>query len=65
MKKRKSVVCILIILFLLIAFGMTVGIEWAYDTFGHLSIDEVIFHLKVPMEGIKNEKNICSSILLQ
>lgn len=55
MKKRKSVVCILIILFLLIAFGMTVGIEWAYDTFGHLSIDEVIFHLKVPMEGTNTD----------
>lgn len=55
MKKRKVLVCVAIVTFLLIAFGATVIIEWLYDTFGHLSIDEIIFHLKVPMEGTNTD----------
>ena len=48
---KKRIACIAIVIFLLIAFGATVTIDWLYDTFGHLSMDEIIFHLKVPMEG--------------
>lgn len=52
---KKRIVCIVIVVILLIAFGATVTIEWLYDTFGHLSMDEIIFHLKVPMEGTNTD----------
>lgn len=48
---KKLIPSIVIVICLLIAFGATVTIEWLYDTFGHLSMDEIIFHIKVPMEG--------------
>ena len=48
---KKLIPSILIVICLLVAFGATVTIEWLYDTFGHLSMDEIIFHIKVPMEG--------------
>ena len=52
---KKKIIAILIVVCLLIAFGATVTIEWLYDTFGHLSMDEIIFHLKVPMEGTNTD----------
>ena len=52
---KKKIIGLIIIILLLIAFGATVTIEWLYDTFGHLSIDEIIFHLKVPMEGTNTD----------
>lgn len=52
---KKRIMCILIVVILLIAFGATVTIEWLYDTFGHLSMDEIVFHLKVPMEGTNTD----------
>lgn len=52
---RKKIACIIIVICLLIAFGATVTIEWLYDTFGHLSMDEIVFHLKVPMEGTNTD----------
>lgn len=55
MKKNRIIVCVIIVICLLIAFGATTIIEWLYDTFGHLSMDEIIFHLKVPMEGSNND----------
>lgn len=55
MKKNRIVACVVIVVCLLIAFGATVIIEWLYDTFGHLSMDEIIFHLKVPMEGTNTD----------
>ena len=48
---EKRIAYIVIVVCLLIAFGTTVTINWLYETFGHLSMDEIIFHLKVPMEG--------------
>ena len=48
---KKRIACIVIVVCLLIAFGATVTVDWLYETFGHLSMDEIIFHLKVPMEG--------------
>ena len=53
MKKRIAIV--VIIACLLIAFGATVTIDWLYETFGHLSMDEIVFHLKVPMEGTNTD----------
>lgn len=55
MKKNRIIACVIIVICLLIAFGATTIIEWLYDTFGHLSMDEIIFHLKVPMEGSNND----------
>lgn len=48
---KKKITCILIVLIVLLAFVATVSIEWLYNTFGHLSMDEIVFHLKVPMKG--------------
>ena len=53
MKKRN--VEILIVICVLIAVTLTVSIVWLYDSFGHLSIDEIIFHFKVPMEGTNTD----------
>ena len=52
---KKRIVYIVIVVCLLIAFGATVTVEWLYDTFGHLSMDEIIFHLKVPMDGTNTD----------
>ena len=53
--KKKMIICLIIIIILLIAFSTTVTIEWLYDTFGNLSMDEIVFHLKVPMEGTNTD----------
>ncbi len=52
---KKRIACIVIVICLLIAFGATVTVDWLYDTFGNLSMDEIIFHLKVPMEGTNTD----------
>ena len=52
---KKRIACIVIVICLLIAFGATVTVDWLYDTFGHLSMDEIVFHLKVPMEGTNTD----------
>ena len=54
---KKRIACIAIVIFLLIAFGATVTIDWLYDTFGHLSMDEIIFHLKVPKSPLSYNLN--------
>ena len=48
---KKRIAGIVIVVCLLIAFGATVTVDWLYETFGHLSMDEIVFHLKVPMQG--------------
>lgn len=52
---KKRIACIFIVISLLIAFGATVTVEWLYDTFGHLSMDEIIFNLKVPIQGANTD----------
>ena len=52
---KKRIACIVIVICLLLAFGTTVTVDWLYETFGHLSMDEIIFHLKVPMEGTNTD----------
>lgn len=52
---KKRIACIVIVVLVLIAFGATVTIDWLYDTFGHLSMDEIIFQLKVPMQGTNTD----------
>lgn len=46
--KKKNVVIILIIF---ISFAIIVSVDWLYNNFGNLSFEEIIFHLKVPLEG--------------
>ena len=48
---KKKIVCIFIVIFLLISFILNISIDWLYETFENLSMEEIIFHLKVPMEG--------------
>lgn len=52
---KKRIVQIIIVICLLIAFGATVTINWLYETFGHLTMDEIVFHIKVPMEGTNTD----------
>lgn len=52
---KKRIACIVIVVSLLIAFGATVTVDWLYETFGHLSMDEIVFHLKVPMQGTNTD----------
>lgn len=51
MKKRN--VAIIIIIFL--SMFMIISINWLYNNFGHLTLSEIIFQLKVPMEGTNND----------
>ncbi len=52
---KKRIACIVIVICLLIAFGATVTVDWLYETFGHLSMDEIVFHLKVPIQGTNTD----------
>lgn len=52
---KKRIAYIGIVICLLVAFGATVTVDWLYETFGHLSMDEIIFHLKVPLEGTNTD----------
>ena len=52
---KKRIAKILIVIFLLIAFILTISIEWLYNNFGNLSMEEIIFHLKVPMQGTNTD----------
>lgn len=46
---------IVIVIFVLIASILTISLGWLYANFGNLSMDEIIFHLKVPMEGTSTD----------
>ena len=52
---KKKMMCTLITICIFFGFFAVVGIEWLYDTFGNLSMDEIIFHLKVPIEGTNTD----------
>ena len=52
---KKKIMCTLIIICIFLGFTAIVGTQWLYDTFGNLSMDEIIFHLKVPMEGTNTD----------
>ena len=53
MNKKKAK--IIIIILLAIAFLLTISISWLYANFGHLTLEEIVFHLKVPMEGTSTD----------
>lgn len=48
---KKRIIGIFIVFCLLVAFGVTISVDWLYNTFENLTFDEIVFHLKVPMEG--------------
>lgn len=53
MNKKKAK--IIIITLLSIAFILTISISWLYANFGHLTLEEIVFHFKVPMEGTSTD----------
>lgn len=53
MNKKKAKITIVILLS--IAFLLTISISWLYANFGHLTLEEIVFHLKVPMEGTSTD----------
>lgn len=53
MKKRTAYVIIAICSFLAVA--TTIGIDWLYKSFGNLTINEIVFQLKVPMNGTSTQ----------
>jgi len=48
----KKIISIVILFLISLLFF---GVKWVYSTFSFLSIEELIFHLVVPMEGVGNE----------
>lgn len=46
-----------IIMFIIILFSFTLifTVDWLYKTFGNLTLEEVVFQLKVPMEGTNTD----------
>ena len=52
---NKKVVSKVIVISLFIAFTLLISIEWLYENLGGLSIDEIIFHMKVPMKGTNTD----------
>jgi len=49
MKKKRTYITIIVCL--VIAVSIAVIIQWLYNSFGNLTINEIIFQLKVPMQG--------------
>lgn len=47
--------CILMIVIAVLGFILYNLGNWVLDTWGLLSIDEIIFHLKVPLEGTNSD----------
>ncbi len=46
--KKNNVIVVLIIL---ISIAIIISINWLYNNFGNLSFEEIVFHLKVPLDG--------------
>ena len=53
MKKKTSY--IIIVVCVLIAVITTIIIDWLYNSFGNLKINEIVFQLKVPMDGTNTQ----------
>lgn len=52
---NKKTAKIIIIISLSIAFFLTISISWLYANFGYLTLEEIVFHLKVPMKGTSTD----------
>lgn len=66
---KKKILSIIMVLVIFIAFIATISIDWLYSTFGNLSMDEIVFHLKVPLKGTNTDMigqyfKDCSLIIL-
>lgn len=48
---KKKILNVLMVLIVFIAFFTTISVDWLYSSFGNISMDEIVFHLKVPLEG--------------
>lgn len=46
-KKTSVLLCILLLIVLILAFAL----RWALANYGHVSMDEIVFHLNMPLEG--------------
>ena len=56
MKKNKTfLINAIIFIILFISFIFTLTIRWLYKTFGNLSLEEIVFHIKVPMAGANTD----------
>lgn len=53
MKKKISYMITTLCLF--IAVSTTIIIQWLYNSFGNLTINEIVFQLKVPMQGTSTQ----------
>ena len=52
MKKTKTIIKnIIILIILLFSFTLTFSLEWLYKTFGNLTLEEILFQVRVPMTG--------------
>lgn len=45
----------IVVLILLFSFTLIFTIDWAYDTFGNLTLEEIVFNLKVPLQGTNTD----------
>lgn len=52
---KKKTAYIITIVCLILAVTTTVAINWLYNAFGNLTINEIIFQLKVPMQGTSTQ----------
>jgi len=52
---KKKTAYIIIIVCLIISVTTTIIINWLYNAFGNLTINEIIFQLKVPMQGTNTQ----------
>ena len=56
MSKRKKIIFIIVIIVcIFIGIGSSISIQWLFDNFGNLTMDELIFHIKVPLEGTSTD----------
>lgn len=52
---KKKIANIFVVICIVIAFGTAISIEWLYNSFGNLTMEEIIFHIKVPMKGTNTD----------
>ena len=54
-KRIKAIFITAIIICLCVGIGSVISVAWLFDNFGNLTMDELIFHLKVPLEGTSTD----------
>lgn len=67
---KNTIKHIIMFIILLFSFTLMFTVNWLYKTFGNLTLEEVVFQLKVPMEGTNTDfyfnyaKNVLPYILI-